>query len=59
MGGKSTYLRQIALIVILAQVGSFVPAQKAHIGLIDKIFTRIGASDDLARGQSDFYGRDE
>lgn len=54
MAGKSTYLRQVALIVIMAQIGSFVPAQKAHIGLVDKIFTRIGASDDLSRGQSTF-----
>lgn len=54
MAGKSTYIRQVALIVILAQIGSFVPAKKAHIGIVDKIFTRIGASDDLARGQSTF-----
>jgi DNA mismatch repair protein MutS len=54
MAGKSTYIRQVALIVILAQIGCFVPARKAHIGIIDKIFTRIGASDDLARGQSTF-----
>ncbi|MCH9609410.1 MAG: DNA mismatch repair protein MutS [Chlamydiales bacterium] len=54
MAGKSTYIRQVALIVILAQMGSFVPAKKAHIGVIDKIFTRIGASDDLSRGQSTF-----
>jgi DNA mismatch repair protein MutS len=54
MAGKSTYLRQVALIVILAQMGSFVPATKAHIGIIDKVFTRIGASDDLSRGQSTF-----
>ena len=54
MAGKSTYLRQVALIVILAQIGSFVPAQSARVGLIDKIFSRIGASDDLARGQSTF-----
>ncbi len=54
MAGKSTYLRQVALIVIMTQIGSFVPAKKAHIGLIDKIFTRIGASDDLSRGQSTF-----
>lgn len=54
MAGKSTYIRQVALIVILAQMGSFVPAQKAHIGIVDKIFTRIGANDDLARGQSTF-----
>ena len=54
MAGKSTYLRQVALLVILAQIGSFVPAQTARIGLVDKIFSRIGASDDLARGQSTF-----
>jgi DNA mismatch repair protein MutS len=54
MAGKSTYLRQIALIVIMAQTGSFVPAEEAEIGLVDRIFTRIGASDDLARGVSTF-----
>lgn len=54
MAGKSTYIRQVALITIMAQIGSFVPAKSAHIGLIDKVFTRIGASDDLARGQSTF-----
>ena len=54
MGGKSTYLRQTALIVILAQMGSFVPAAKARLGLVDRIFTRIGASDNLARGRSTF-----
>ncbi len=54
MGGKSTYLRQNALIVILAQMGSFVPAQQARIGLVDRIFTRVGASDDLSRGRSTF-----
>ncbi len=54
MAGKSTYIRQVALIAIMAQMGSFVPAKSAHIGLIDKVFTRIGASDDLARGQSTF-----
>ncbi|MEO0185913.1 MAG: DNA mismatch repair protein MutS, partial [candidate division WOR-3 bacterium] len=54
MAGKSTYLRQIALIVIMAQVGSFVPAREAHIGIVDKIFTRIGASDDISRGVSTF-----
>ncbi len=54
MAGKSTYIRQNALIAIMAQMGSFVPAQAAHIGLIDKLFSRIGASDDLARGQSTF-----
>lgn len=54
MGGKSTYLRQNALIVILAQAGSFVPADEAEIGLVDRIYTRVGASDNLARGQSTF-----
>ncbi len=54
MGGKSTYLRQVAVIVLLAQVGSFVPAAAARIGLVDRIFTRVGAQDDLARGQSTF-----
>ncbi|MGM0440526.1 MAG: DNA mismatch repair protein MutS [Chlamydiota bacterium] len=54
MAGKSTYIRQVALLVILAQMGSFVPAKSAHIGLVDKVFTRIGASDDLSRGQSTF-----
>ncbi len=54
MAGKSTYIRQVALIAILAQMGSFVPASSAHIGVIDKVFSRIGASDDLARGQSTF-----
>ena len=54
MGGKSTYMRQVALIVLLAHVGSFVPAARARIGLIDRIFTRIGASDNLAGGQSTF-----
>ncbi|PIP08290.1 MAG: DNA mismatch repair protein MutS [Syntrophobacterales bacterium CG_4_8_14_3_um_filter_49_14] len=54
MAGKSTYIRQVALIVLLAQMGSFVPATKAHIGVVDRIFTRIGAADSLARGQSTF-----
>ena len=54
MAGKSTYLRQTALIVILAQMGSFVPAKEASIGIVDKIFTRIGAADDLSTGQSTF-----
>lgn len=54
MAGKSTYMRQVALIVIMAQMGSFVPASSARIGIVDKIFTRIGASDDLASGQSTF-----
>jgi DNA mismatch repair protein MutS len=54
MAGKSTYMRQVALIVILAQMGSFVPASEASIGLVDRIFTRIGAADSLARGESTF-----
>lgn len=54
MAGKSTYMRQIALIVLLAQIGSFVPASQAQIGIVDSIFTRIGASDDLTSGQSTF-----
>jgi DNA mismatch repair protein MutS len=54
MGGKSTYLRQVALIVLMAQAGSFVPADEAVIGAVDRIFTRVGASDDLARGESTF-----
>lgn len=54
MAGKSTYLRQVALIAIMAQIGSYVPAASAEIGMIDRVFTRIGASDDLSRGQSTF-----
>jgi DNA mismatch repair protein MutS len=55
MGGKSTYLRQTGLLAIMAQIGSFVPAKKMKLGVIDRIFTRIGAGDDLASGQSTFY----
>ncbi len=54
MAGKSTYMRQIALIAVMAQIGSFVPAKEARIGIVDKLFTRVGASDDLASGQSTF-----
>ena len=54
MSGKSTYLRQVALCVLLAQMGSFVPAESAHVGVVDRVFTRVGASDRLARGESTF-----
>jgi DNA mismatch repair protein MutS len=54
MAGKSTYIRQVALLVLMAQMGSFIPAKAATIGMVDRIFTRVGASDDLARGQSTF-----
>ena len=54
MAGKSTYMRQVALITLMAQIGSFVPAKYAKIGVVDKIFTRVGASDDLSMGQSTF-----
>ena len=54
MAGKSTYIRQVALLVLLAQTGSYIPAQSATLGLVDRIFTRVGASDDLSRGQSTF-----
>ena len=54
MAGKSTYIRQVGLIVVMAQMGSFVPASEAEIGLVDQVFTRVGASDDIARGRSTF-----
>ena len=54
MAGKSTYIRQAALLVLMAQMGSFIPAKSAHVGVVDRIFTRVGASDELARGQSTF-----
>jgi DNA mismatch repair protein MutS len=54
MGGKSTYLRQVALVALMAQMGSFVPAREAKLGLLDRIFTRVGASDQILRGQSTF-----
>jgi len=54
MAGKSTYIRQVALLVLLAQTGSFIPAESATIGLADRIFTRVGAADELARGLSTF-----
>ncbi len=54
MAGKSTYMRQVALITLMAQAGSFVPASEARIGIADRIFTRVGAGDNLARGQSTF-----
>ena len=54
MGGKSTFLRQAALIAVLAQAGSFVPAARARIGIVDRLFSRVGASDNLARGRSTF-----
>lgn len=54
MAGKSTYIRQTAILIIMAQAGSFVPAKSAHIGIVDKIFTRIGANDDISKGQSTF-----
>ena len=54
MAGKSTYMRQIALTVLMAQIGGFVPASEARIGIVDRIFTRIGASDYITKGQSTF-----
>src|SRR5207248_7420720 len=54
MAGKSTYLRQNALIAVLAQMGSYVPARRARLGILDKLFSRVGAADDLARGRSTF-----
>ncbi|PTX96341.1 DNA mismatch repair protein MutS [Spartobacteria bacterium LR76] len=54
MAGKSTYIRQVALLTLMAQIGSYLPAQSAHVGLVDRIFTRVGASDDLTKGQSTF-----
>ena len=54
MGGKSTFLRQNALIAVLAQMGAFVPATRVHLGVVDRLFSRVGAADDLARGQSTF-----
>ena len=54
MGGKSTFLRQTALIVLIAQAGGFVPARAARIGIVDRLFSRVGASDNLARGRSTF-----
>ena len=59
MGGKSTVLRQTAIICILAQMGSFVPAEKARLPLLDRVWTRVGASDDLTRGPFDVHGGDD
>ncbi len=54
MAGKSTYIRQVALLVLMAQIGSYIPAKEAEIGIVDRIFTRVGANDDISRGQSTF-----
>ena len=59
MAGKSTYLRMVALITLMAQMGSFVPADKAQIGLVDRIFTRVGAADDLGTRTKYLYGGNE
>ena len=59
MGGKSTYLRQAALLVVMAQSGCFVPAERMRLGLVDRIYTRIGASDNVARGAVDVHGGDD
>ena len=58
MGGKSTYLRQVALLALMAQAGSFVPARSAKLAIVDRIFARVGASDNIARGQSHVHGGD-
>jgi DNA mismatch repair protein MutS len=59
MAGKSTYLRQVGLLVIMAQMGSFVPAKQLQMPIFDRVFTRVGASDNLAQGQSTFSGRND
>ncbi len=59
MGGKSTYLRQAAMLVLMAQMGSFVPAERLRFGMVDRIYTRIGASDNVARGTVDVHGGDD
>ena len=58
MAGKSVYIKQVALIVLMAQIGSFVPAEEARIGLVDRIFTRVGAQDDIATGPQHLHGGD-